>query len=372
MRIGIDYTAAQQRAGIGRYVRGLVAALAQLDSENRYVLLSAGRPQEVAFPSNFSLHFLPFSPRWAAILWQRLRLPLPVDLFTGPLDLFHSPDYVLPPLFRGKRLLTIHDLSFLRYPQGADPSLRWYLLGAVPRSVARADLILADSQCTKRDLVELWGVEEERVEVLYPGVEERYRPLERESLEGARERYGLDSPFILTVGTLEPRKNHVRLLRAYRSLRSQGFPHRLVVAGAKGWLYEAIFEEMERLHLEEEVAFLGFVAEEDLPALYNLADLFVFPSLYEGFGLPPLEAMACGTPVVTSHVSSLPEVVGEAALMVPPEDVEALTEAMERGLSDLSLRRELVNKGLEQARRFTWKGAAERLLAIYQRMGESK
>jgi glycosyltransferase involved in cell wall biosynthesis len=370
LRIGIDYTAAvRQRAGIGRYARGLVRALARLDTENEYVLLVVGRPKEEGtFPPNFKPRYLPLSPHWATILWQRLQIPFPADLLTGPLDLFHSPDYVLPPLRGGKRVLTIHDLSFLRYPEGADPRLRWYLTQAVPRSIGQADLVLADSLNTKSDLIELLGVEAGRVEVLYPGVEERFRPLDEESLVPVQARYSLDFPFILTVGTLEPRKNHVGLLHAYSLLKGR-CPHRLVIAGGKGWLYEDIFQEVERLGLEEMVFFLGYVPEEDLPALYNLADLFVFPSFYEGFGLPPLEAMACGTPVVVSDLSSLPEVVGDGALLIPPQEIEALAEAMEKALSDPSLREELRSKGLERAKRFTWSEAAKRLLTIYEQMG---
>jgi len=369
LRIGIDYTAAvHQRAGIGRYARGLVRGLAQLDRENEYLLLVAGRPKdEGTFPPNFKPRYLPLSPHRATILWQRLRVPLPADLFTGLLDLFHSPDYVLPPLRRGRKVLTIHDLSFLRYPEGADPRLRWYLTQAVPHSIGQADLVLADSHNTKSDLIELLGVEAGRVEVLYPGVEERFHPLDEGSLAPVKARYRLDFPFILIVGTLEPRKNHVGLLQAYTLLKGR-HPHRLVIAGGKGWLYEAIFREVERLSLEERVLFLGYVPEEDLPALYNLADLFVFPSFYEGFGLPPLEAMACGTPVVVSDISSMPEVVGDGALLVPPQDVEALAEAMKKGVSDASLREELRSKGLEQARRFSWSETAKRLLAIYKRV----
>lgn len=371
MRIGIDYTAAvHQRAGIGRYTRSLVKALARLDKENEYILLVAGRPKEgTAFPPNFEIRYLPLSHHWTTILWQRLRLPLSADLFTGPVDLFHSPDYVFPPLRRGKRVLTIHDLSFLRYPEGAPPGLRWYLTQAVPRSISQADLVLAVSRSTKRDLIELLEVEADRVEVLYEGVEERFHPLDEEALVAVRGRYSLDFPFILTVGTLEPRKNHVGLLQAYSLLKRRHLPQ-LVIAGDKGWLYEGIFQEVERLGLEERVLFLGYVPEEDLPALYNLADLFVYPSLYEGFGLPPLEAMACGTPVVVSDTSSLPEVVGDGALLVPPRDVEALGEAMEKVLSDPPLREELRRKGLERAKRFRWGEAAKRLLALYERVVE--
>jgi glycosyltransferase involved in cell wall biosynthesis len=160
----------------------------------------------------------------------------------------------------------------------------------------------------------------------------------------------------------------VGLLQAYSLLRGR-YPHRLVIAGGKGWLYEAIFQEVERLSLKGRVFFLGYVPEEDLPALYNLADLFVFPSFYEGFGLPPLEAMACGTPVVVSALSSLPEVVGDGALLIPPRDIEALAGAMEKALCAPSLREELRRKGLERAKRFSWGDAAKRLLAIYKQLG---
>ena len=292
-----------------------------------------------------------------------------MDLLTGPVALFHSPDFTLPPLRQGKAIVTVHDLSFLRYPQGAEPNLRAYLERVVPRAVARADLVLADSQSTKDDLIELLGMESDRIEVIYPGVEERFRPIEDQTfLEGVRRRYNLPPHFVFSLGTLEPRKNLVRLIEAHSSLVTRHSSLKLVIAGGKGWLYEGIFDRVEELGLGNEVRFLGFVPDEDLPALYNLADLFVFPSLYEGFGLPPLEAMACGTPVVTTNISSLPEVVGEVGLMVPPEDVEGLAEAMERALGDRGWREEAVQRGLAQARRFTWRAAAERLVGLYEKV----
>lgn len=384
MRIGIDYTAAvRQGAGIGRYTRELVRALAKLDQGNDYVLLAAvggqgGRgKRQVArdngqglgdWPPNFQVRSVPLSDHALAILWQRLQLPLWVELVTGSVDIFYSPDFVLPPVRRARTLLTVHDLSFIRLPKCADAHLRAYLNKVVPRSVHRADLILADSQSTKDDLVELLGAAPGRIEVVYPGVEERFRPIEDQALlEQVRQRYHLPSRFILGLGTLQPRKNFIRLIEAFANLQTCELANlKLVIAGGKGWLYEEIFATVERLGLEGKVVFPGFVADEDLPALYNLAELFVFPSLYEGFGLPPLEAMACGTPVVTSNVSSLPEVVGEAGLMVKPTDAESLTEAMRRVLEDEALREEMIAKGLEQARKFTWKEAAAKLLSLYE------
>ncbi len=378
MRIGIDYTAAiHQQAGIGRYTRGLVEALAKLDSKHEYVLFVAGGKSPTPdfgfrMPDNFHVKRIPLSDRFLTITWHRLRLPLPVDLFTGPVDIFHSPDYVLPPLRQGRKLVTIHDLSFFRYPDGAEPSLRQYLCRAVPDAVRRADLVLADSENTMQDIIELLGVAPGKVQVLYPGVDKRFIPLEDdELLMRVRHLYGLPIPFILSLSTLEPRKNLIFLLDAYAALRATGdVTHKLVIVGEKGWLYEGIFRRVKELCLEREVIFLGFVADENLPALYNLAEVFVFPSLYEGFGLPPLEAMACGTPVITSQGSSLPEVVGEAGLMVSSEDTEALTQAMRKVLDDPARREDLAKKGVRRAREFAWQSSARKLLTIYQDLAD--
>ena len=368
-RIGIDYTSAvRQRAGIGRYTRGLIGALAEVDRTNRYQLFSAGRdPEAKAWPSNFHLRTLPLTDRHLSILWQRLRVPLPVEAITGPLDLFHSPDFALPPVRRARTVLTVHDLSFMRYPECSSSALLAYLLRAVPRSVARADVILADSESTRRDLVELLHVAPERARVVYPGVEARFVPQgDAPALGAMLARYGVRRPYILGLGTLQPRKNFVRLIRAYGLLRNRrDLPHQMVIGGGKGWLYEEIGETIAELGLEDHVRLIGFVADDDLPALYSAADIFAFPSLYEGFGLPVLEAMGCGTPVVTSTASSLPEVAGDAAILVDPHDVEALAEALGRLVDDDGLRNDLRLRGFERARRYTWRDAAVRLLGVY-------
>jgi len=367
-RIGIDYTAAvQQGAGIGRYTRGLIGALAALDRANRYVLFSAGRDAAESWPSNFSRRTLPLTDRHLAILWQRLRLPVPIELFTGRVDIFHSPDFVLPPVAAARTVLTIHDLSFMRYPECSSPPLLEYLMRSVPRSVARADLLLADSESTRQDLMELLGVPGERVRVVYAGVEKRFAPVEDEAVIGTTlQRYGIQRPYILGLGTLQPRKNFVRLIRAYDRLRRErSLPHQLVIGGGRGWLYEEIDTCIESLGLQEQVRLIGFVQDDDLPALYTAADVFAFPSLYEGFGIPILEAMACGTPVVTTTASSLPEVAGDAALMVSPTDEEALADALWRALDETALRNALRHRGFDQIQHFTWEAAAQQLLASY-------
>jgi len=374
LRIGIDYTAAvRQGGGIGRYTRNLIRALAALDRENRYTLFTAGRGDDGLgpWPENFRLRSLPFSDRWMHIFWQRLRLPVPVQVVTGPLDLFHSPDFVLPPTGRAPAVLTVHDLSFLRFPQFFVPGFRAYLEGAVSRAVKRARHILADSQSTRRDLIALLSVEPERVSVLYPGVEGRFRPVEDgRELARVRARYALPERFVLGLGTLQPRKNFATLMEAFRRLPAADL--HLVIAGGRGWMFEDTLALAEQPDLVGRVHFPGFVDDADLPALYTLARVFAFPSWYEGFGLPVLEAMACGTPVVAADNSSLPEVVGEAGLLVDAADAEAVAEALERILGDAELRARLIAAGREQAAKFRWEDAARRLLAVYRAAGHER
>lgn len=372
MRITIDYTSAlQQTAGIGRYTRELVAALARLDHENEYTLFCAGGEPEsghAQWPDNFSVLTSRIPARWLTAGWHKLGLPMTVERLAGDCDIFHSPDFTLPPLREARGVVTIHDLSFLRLPELADPGLREYLQRTVPRSVARAHRILADSENTKADLAELLDVAPEKVSVVPAGIETRFRPIrDTVRLNEVRARYKLPQWFILFVGTIEPRKNLARLISAYAQLRRQtGLPHALVIAGKPGWLYQGVFDQVTQEGLRDYVYFPGFVADEDLPAVYTLADLLAFPSLYEGFGLPPLEAMACGTPVVASNNSSLPEALGTAALFVDAEDVEGLADAMARVLGHANLRVRLADLGRAQAARFTWESAAQKLLDAYR------
>jgi glycosyltransferase involved in cell wall biosynthesis len=375
MRIGIDYTAAvRQGAGIGRYTRNLIRALSKLDDRNSYVLFVAGGWGQGdglgGWPPNFRLRSVPVSDRWMNILWQRLRLPLPIQWIVGRLDLFHSPDFVLPPLGRTPAILTVHDLSFLQVPEHFVPSFRAYLEQAVPRAVRRAALILADSKSTKHDLGELLHVSQERIEVLYPGVEPRFQPIqEEETLEQVRTRHNLPEHFILGLSTLQPRKNFDGLVRAFKRLltkHSDRFESlHLVIAGGVGWMSKGAVELVERLGLASRVHFTGFVNDEDLPALYTLASVFAFPSWYEGFGLPVLEAMACGTPVVAADNSSLPEVVGQAGLLVKAADCDALAQSLHRLLTDQELRARLIVAGQQQACQFAWESAARQLLELY-------
>ncbi|MBF8283442.1 MAG: Glycosyl transferase, group 1 [Anaerolineales bacterium] len=349
LRVGFDATSAvRQGGGIGRYTRELLRALAAADTASDYRLFFASRslPHPLPpLPSNFHVTPLPLDDIWLVRVWHRARLPLPVNWLTGPIDLFHSPDFTLPPVRRGTRTL----------------------LTVVPRSVARADHVLADSQATRADLVELYRTPAEKISVLYSGVHESFQPVT--DLAAVRARYSLgDAPFVLAVGTLQPRKNYVRLIQAFAAisnLQPRTSNLHLVIAGGKGWRYDAIFAEVEKLGLRDRVMFPGFVADADLPALYSAARVLAYPSIYEGFGLPMLEAMACGTPVVTSTASCMPEVAGDAALLVPPTDVDALAAALDRALTDEALRADLIARGRARARQFSWAKSAQQLLGIY-------
>lgn len=366
MRIGVDLAAAlNQRAGIGRYARGVLGALSEQSAQD-WFLGVAPRPNATAYggPLPCFAHGrrveLPISERRLWIAWQRLRLPLPPDLLAPRLDVFYNPDFLLPRLAYAPGVCTIHDLGFITVPECSFPNLREHLLRAVPWALERASRVIAVSEHTRRDLVTLLGVPAERIAVAGNAADSIFRPV-RDAAWLAAERRRLDLPerFLLSVGTLEPRKNHVRLLEALALLRGRGVTLPLVLAGREGWLFEPIYEAVARLGLRESVRFLSGPSDHDLLALYNLCRVMVFPSLYEGFGVPPLEALACGAVVVCSDVASLPEVVGDAALTVDPYDVAALATAIERALGDEGPRRELAARGPERARRYTWPAAAQ-------------
>lgn len=376
MRIAIDYSAAvNQRAGIGRLVRNQVLALADVDHDNDYRLVYA-RPNpgtSPLFPDaiNFSRKEVGLGERWLTILWHRAKLPVPADWLSGPVDLYHCPDFVLPPLRHARGILTVHDLAFLMRPDCADGRLRAYLEEVVPRSVRRADFIIADSENTRNDLVVLLGVKPSQVAVVPGGVEDRFkRVVDTAARERARERLGIgEAPFVLSVGVIEPRKNLNRLMDAFQILKEGGNVPRdlkLVLAGGKGWLYDDIFEHHAASPVRDDILLPGFVADDLLPAIYSAADVLAFPSLYEGFGLPILEAMACGTPVVASRASCLPEVAEGAAMLVDPTNVDGLANALEMILLDPDLRQRLVDQGLQRASEYTWQHAARQLLDVYR------
>lgn len=374
--LAIDYTPAiRQSAGIGRIIRGQIGALLALapDFDIRLFVVgavTAAERQQAPLP----LHTPPLSERNMVRLWHRLNCPWPrVEWFTGgPLDLFHATDFVLAPSAARRQVVTVHDLAFLFYPEAAMPSLHRYLNVVVPRSVRRADHLLADSHNTAKDLQEQWQIAAERITVVQGAVDhERFQPVtDTQQLAEVRRRYGIgDHPFILGLSTLQPRKNFARLIEAFHQARQTAkLPHRLIIGGGKGWLFDEIFARVQALELTDDVLFPGYIADADLPALYTAAEVFAFPSLYEGFGLPVIEALACGTPVLTADNSCLPEAAGPGALYVKAEQVESIAEGLVTLAENASLRQQLRTLGLAHAAQFTWQRSAAQLLAAYQKV----
>lgn len=372
MRIGIDARLIYYRqAGIGQYTQSLIEGLAHEvppAQGDEFVVLQHRKDTRPLTPGP---HFHR-RPTWTPCHHRLEQLTLPLEIWPLKLDLLHSPDYI-PPFRRNCRsVITVHDLAFIHFPEllTAD-SARYY--GQIDRAVRDAEGIIAVSYSTQRDLMNLLGVPAHRVTVVYEAANPLFRPLDDPAaLNDVRARYGLPARFILFLGTIEPRKNLPTLVQSYHLLRTMEGTNvpPLVVAGAKGWLFDSVFALVEQLGLGDQVLFTGSIPWADAPAFYNLAEVFVFPSLYEGFGLPPLEAMACGTPVIAANVSSIPEVVGDAGLLIDPNDAEGLAEALGRVLSDAALRQDLRRRGLARAAEFSWNRAARETLAVYrQAMG---
>lgn len=367
MRIAIDARIAHYTgAGIGQYTVHLAQALAKQDSENEYVILQSRKDRRLLVKEPQVRRMSLWTPSHNRMEQELLAIELPLRRLN--FDLLHSPDFI-PPLRLNsfKSVITVHDLAFLRWPHfmTAD-SARYY--GQVDQAVKRANAIIAVSESTKNDLVRLLGVPPEKITVVYEAADPVYRPIPREEAWASlRSKYPLPEEFILFVGTIEPRKNIGTLLRAYRRLRNDyKLTAGLVLAGSVGWLSDQVFEDVEQLGLKDHVTFLGRVENGNLVYLYNVARCLAHPAYYEGFGLTPLEAMACGTPVAASNVSAVPEVVGDAALLVDPNSDEALAVALQRLLTDESLRTSLRDKGLARARTFSWERAAEHTLAVYR------
>jgi glycosyltransferase involved in cell wall biosynthesis len=305
------------------------------------------------------------SSRAERLAWEQTVLP--VLLRRLRIDVLHSPHHHTPLAAIGvRRVVTFHDVTFLLLPERYPLVRRLYMEG-VTRAAARvARAVITPSRTVQDEVVRGLGVPRERVVAIYEAAGPQYAPLEEDSVGRVRWKHRLPNEYILSVGSLEPGKNRPRLLHAYASLRAQGIECPLVIAGQPAWHYEAEYDLVRALGLTEHVRFLGYVPDDDLPALYSGATVFAFPSLYEGFGLPVLEAMACGAPVVCSSVSATAEVAGDAAILVDPHDTGAIGEALGRALTDGPLRADLRARGLDRAREFSWERAARDTLSVYQ------
>ena len=367
MRVAIN--AMQVRAaksGVGRYIEGLLGALAAGAPGDHFTVYCTAQNR-----GNYALGApnvetrvwgLPQSMRSLRLLNEYARLP--GELRRGGFDVFLGPSNFLPVRKVLPSVLVIHDLSYYVQPERCPWLRRQYWYAMTARSVALADRIITDSENSRRDIARFFPGAEGRTVTVPLGVHPRFRRLEGPRRPGAAERAGITAPYVLFVGTLEPGKNVARVIEAFDGIADDLPGHELVLLGDKGWLYEGIFEAAARARHRDRIRFLGHVPDEDVVDFMNHCELLVFPSLYEGFGLPPLEAMACGAPVLASTAASLPEVLGDAALLVDPYSVDELAAGMARVLLDPELRGELRARGLERAARFTWERTADETLGV--------
>ncbi|MFA6171938.1 MAG: glycosyltransferase family 1 protein [Patescibacteria group bacterium] len=381
MKIGIDIrTLMDERpSGVSLHNFNLLQELFKIDADNKYRLYYNSF-KDVKMPEfaegnsltvrgrypNKVLNYILFK----IFSWPKIDIKLEAKAFLMPhINFIGLSDFKKRPAGQGKRVLVIHDLSFMRYKEFFSWRKRiWHYFINVKELVKNFDVIAAVSESTKRDIMELCEVPGEKVKVIYPGLEREYRVLPKADvgLEKIKEKYALPEKFILFLGTLEPRKNIEGIIRAYDALRKRGEigEYQLIIAGGIGWKAKGIFKEYKRAEFKKDISFLGYVPEGDKVYLYNLASLFVFPSFYEGIGFPPLEAMACGVPVITSFCSSLPEIAGDAGLLVDPYNSSDLVEAIKNALNNQGLREELIEKGLKKAAGFSWEIAAKRYLEV--------
>jgi glycosyltransferase involved in cell wall biosynthesis len=365
MHIGIDCRLPfYQMGGISQYTIHLIQALAEIDLENRYTIFHSRKDGRSYLPSlpNFQRRNLwtPAHHRWERPL-------LATELGRNRLDVFHSPDFIPPAGGVKRTIITVHDLNFIFYPEFLTAESLRYYRDQIDWALAKADHISADSEATRQDVIERLNVPPEKITTIHLAANPLYeRPFSQTNIQATLSQHNLPHGFVLAVGTLEPRKNLPMLVRAYGQLVAEtAVDVPLILVGGKGWIYDEIFATIAELGLRDKVRHLSGIFDEQLAHLYHAAGVLVTPSKYEGFGLPALEAMHCGCPVIVSNTGSLPEVAGDAGIQLNPDDESAWAEAMARVLTDSVLRDEMVGNGRLQATHFTWRKTAAMTLALY-------
>jgi glycosyltransferase involved in cell wall biosynthesis len=361
MRIGIDLSVARMnQAGTGIYAQCLFESLQALGTSEEWVPFAVNQQRDMSTEKTLRTRL---DTLYRDLVWTHVKVP--IQSYRERLDLLHMPANVVPVFAHCPTIATILDTTVFRYPSYFPRWQRTYQRIFVPLTARRARKILTISEHSKRDIVDRFGIKPDKVTVTYLSALPAFQVLPNMAASEGVDKHGFGE-FILTVGTLEPRKNTIGLLRAFALLRQQGHTCHLVHAGSRGWMFDAVLDEVVRLGLSASVHFLGRVALGELVELYNTAKLFVYPSLYEGFGLPVLEAMACGCPVITSDRSSLPEIAGDAAVLIDPEDTTGLALAIKSLIEDRALAKDMQRRGLERAAEFSWERCAQQTLGVYR------
>ncbi len=366
MEIGIDAsrTVYKQKTGTEYYSYNLIKNLIKLDRKNEYILYSRN-PLTKYFqnlPENFKNKIIYF-PRF----WTQIRLS--VEMLLNKPDLLFIPSHTIPIIHPKKTVVTCHDVGFRNYPSSYSKFQLWHLEFTTKKAVLWAEKIIAVSKSTKQDLIDIYGAKPEQIEVVYEGFTNKlYHPIkDRNKIKEVLKKYNIPEKYVLFVGRLEERKNIPRLINAFNIIKKEkGIRHKLVLVGKKGYKFEQIINIIDKLRLKDKIVLTGYIPEQDLPYIFSDADLFVLPSLYEGFGIPILEAFACGCPVATSNVSSMPEVAGKAAILFNPQKTDEIAQAVYKIISDDALKNNLIEKGFNQCKKFSWQKCAQETLEVLE------
>ncbi len=369
MNIGIITECLNKKlTGIGVYTNILIEHLLEMDNKNNYFFINFKEnpfeygnfscKAEYIFIKNYLGKFT------SSYIWN---LYVCYFLKKYDIDIVHNPSQALTFFkFKSMNLITIHDLTPLLYPSTHIFFRKILNELLLPNTLKNASKIISVSNSTKKDLIKVLNIPEEKINVVHSGINKIFKKINKNSTENTLNKYSINFPYILYVGTLEPRKNISSLIMSFYKLKKKNLANKLVIVGSKGWKYSDIFTLAKKLKLSNDIIFTDYIPEDNLPAFYNGADLFVYPSLYEGFGFPPLEAMACGCPVITSNTSSLPEIVDDAAIMINPYNIDELTNQMQNVLKDENLKNLMIKKGLQRSKKFSWEKCAKETLTIYK------
>ncbi len=375
MRIAIITDEAEgQAVGMGTYTLNLVENILKQDKENEYWLVHRKKEGHKIY-SMANEVIVPYNPGFPFSTIRNF-VTLPRELRKYDFDIVHHPTNIGPfvtkaiwPTKKGKCVETVHDLIPLLFEGTHEGPVRFAFKHLLPRIANNADKIITVSEASKKDIVQKLRINEEKIRVIYEAASEIYFP--KKDASRIRKKYGINGDYMLFVGALEPKKNITSIIKAFSQLKKKGMKHKLVLAGKKGWYYNDIMDEIKKQNIDKEVIFPGYIPLEDMPYIYSASTLFCFPSLYEGFGLPILEAMSCGVPVIGSNRGSIPEIAGNAGVIVDPLDWKKMAIKMEEIATDQKLRQSLKRKGIEQAKKFSWKKAAKETISLYSEVSNA-
>ncbi len=370
MRIGFDATAIpDKKAGAGYYIYNLIKNLYKVDKKNRYFIFVKENQKEDFIKTD--VHNFKIIPLKILNVTERLKhehFVIPNLIKRLEIDIYHSPHYTRPLFCPARSVVSFHDMSFFLLPELHLKKKSLFFKKMIRISSKKSDRIIAVSESTKNDIIRMLKIPDEKIKVIYSGVSENFIPIEKmRAKKFIRSFFNIKNRYILFVGRLEPRKNVPVLIRAYDKVKKNlNFPLKLVIVGNEGWKFKKIYETVRNLNLEKDVIFTGYIKEKYLPYFYSASEMFVYPSLYEGFGHPPLEAMACGCPVISSNVSSIPEIVGDAGILIKPEDEYQIATAILNLFKDKSLKKELSEKAIKRAKKFDWFKTAQETVKVYE------